>query len=48
MAPRQLADYVFGAIASGRFWLFPHPWFKPMLEARVQAMLLETAPVTAG
>ena len=48
MSPRQLAEFAFGAIASGRFWLFPHPWFKPMLEARVQSMLLETVPGAIG
>ena len=25
MAPDQVADLVFDAIASGRFWIFPHP-----------------------
>lgn len=48
MPPRQLADYVFGALASERFWIFPHPWFKTLLEARVRSMLFETLPATAG
>ncbi len=48
MQPRELADYVFGALASGRFWIFPHPWFKAVLEARVQSMLQETVPGGQG
>lgn len=48
MQPRELADFVFGALASGRFWLFPHPWFKSVLQARVNSMLNETVPETQG
>lgn len=44
MTPRELAEFVFGAVASGRFWLFPHPWFKEAFEQRAQTILHERVP----
>lgn len=40
-----LAAQVFAAIHQKRFWILPHPDFKPALQARTQSILDETNPV---
>ncbi|MCY1409541.1 3-phenylpropionate-dihydrodiol/cinnamic acid-dihydrodiol dehydrogenase [compost metagenome] len=41
----ELAAMVFEAIDAKRFWVLPHPDFKPALAARQQSVLDETNPV---
>jgi short-subunit dehydrogenase len=45
MSTDELARRVFQALAAGRFWILPHPGFKPNLLARQQSILEETNPV---
>lgn len=45
MPADELATLVFQAIDEKRFWILPHPDFKPALQARVQSILDETNPV---
>lgn len=45
MPADELAARVFEAIAHKRFWILPHPDFKPALQARTQSILDETNPV---
>lgn len=45
MRPLQLAQQVFAAIDEQRFWIFPHKFFKPALQRRLQSILDETNPV---
>ncbi|MDF3936718.1 SDR family NAD(P)-dependent oxidoreductase [Pseudomonas citronellolis] len=45
MPAAELAAVVFQAIAEKRFWILPHPDFKPALRARTQSILDETNPV---
>lgn len=45
MNPNQCADIVFEAIREQRFWIFPHPQFKPAFEAAMEEVLTETNPV---
>lgn len=45
MPADELAARVFQAIAEKRFWILPHPDFKPALQARTQSILDETNPV---
>jgi len=44
MTPAQLAEFVFDALAQGKFWLFPHPNFKPTYSRRYQSVIAETVP----
>jgi short-subunit dehydrogenase len=44
ITPLQLADFVFDALAQGKFWLFPHPGFKPTYTERYQSIIDETVP----
>lgn len=44
MAPEQLADFVFTALAEHKFWLFPHPEFKPAYTRRYESVMNETVP----
>lgn len=44
MSPAQLADFVFEALSQGKFWLFPHPEFKPTYTRRYQTVIDETTP----
>jgi NAD(P)-dependent dehydrogenase (short-subunit alcohol dehydrogenase family) len=44
ITPLQLADFVFAALAQGKFWLFPHPEFKPVYTERYQSVIDETVP----
>jgi NAD(P)-dependent dehydrogenase (short-subunit alcohol dehydrogenase family) len=44
MSPLQLAEFVFDALSQGRFWLFPHPEFKPGYTERYQSIINETVP----
>lgn len=44
ITPLQLADFVYDALAQGKFWLFPHPDFKPTFTARYQSIMDETVP----
>ncbi|MEE9098939.1 SDR family NAD(P)-dependent oxidoreductase [Pseudomonas nitroreducens] len=45
MPADELAQIVFQAIDEKRFWILPHPDFKPALQARTQSILDETNPV---
>ncbi|QRY78319.1 SDR family NAD(P)-dependent oxidoreductase [Pseudomonas sp. PDNC002] len=45
MPAAELAAQVFAAIDDKRFWILPHPDFKPALQARTQSILDETNPV---
>lgn len=45
MDPAHCADRVFEAIRKERFWIFPHPDFKPALQAAVDEILTESNPV---
>lgn len=45
MPAEELAARVFEAIEHKRFWILPHPDFKPALQARTQSILDETNPV---
>jgi len=45
MSAQELAVQVFQAIDEKRFWILPHPDFKPALQARMQGILDETNPV---
>lgn len=45
MSPLELAELVFAAIAEKRFWIFPHKFFKPALQRRLQSILEERNPV---
>lgn len=45
MDPGQCADIVFEAIREERFWIFPHPHFKPAFQAAMEEVLSETNPV---
>jgi short-subunit dehydrogenase len=44
MSPLQLAEFVFGALAQDKFWLFPHPGFKPTYTERYQSIIDESVP----
>lgn len=44
MTPAELADFVFAALAEGKFWLFPHPDFKPTYTRRYRSIIDETLP----
>jgi NAD(P)-dependent dehydrogenase (short-subunit alcohol dehydrogenase family) len=39
IAPSELAERVFAALAAGKFWIFPHPKFKSVFTARYNAMM---------
>ena len=39
MSPDQVADCVFQAIAEGRFYILTHPEFRPLIEARMAAIV---------
>jgi NAD(P)-dependent dehydrogenase (short-subunit alcohol dehydrogenase family) len=45
MTPLELAELVFTAVREKRFWIFPHKFFKPALERRMQSILEETNPL---
>jgi len=45
MPADELAALVFQAIDEKRFWILPHPDFKPALQARTQSIVEETNPV---
>lgn len=45
MPADELAALVFQAIDEKRFWILPHPQFKPALQTRTQSILDETNPV---
>lgn len=44
ITPEELAGRAFEGIEAGKFWLLPQPAFKPMVEARMRAILDETNP----
>ncbi|MBW2942188.1 SDR family NAD(P)-dependent oxidoreductase [Zhongshania aquimaris] len=44
MEPQSLAKIVFGAISERRYWIFPHPEFKPELNRRISALMQEITP----
>jgi NAD(P)-dependent dehydrogenase (short-subunit alcohol dehydrogenase family) len=45
MAPDQVAERTFEAIAEGRFYILTHPEFRPLIEARMTAILNGQNPV---
>lgn len=47
ISPAELAQFVFEALAAGKFWLFPHPEFKPAYTRRYQTVIDETVPKPA-
>ena len=38
----EVAEKTFAAIEAGKFWIFPQPEFKPILQLRIDAILNET------
>lgn len=44
MSPQQCAEIVFDAIRAEKFWIFPHPEFKPSYQLRVDSIVDETNP----
>jgi len=44
MSPAQLADFVFDALAQGKFWRFPHPDFKAIYTRRYETVIDEQTP----
>ncbi|MGI9295338.1 MAG: SDR family NAD(P)-dependent oxidoreductase [Pseudomonadales bacterium] len=45
MSPQQCAEIVFDAIRTEKFWIFPHPEFKPAYQLRADGVMSETNPV---
>lgn len=45
MSPARCAEIVFEAIRERRFWIFPHPEFKPVFKELVASMLNDKNPV---
>jgi short-subunit dehydrogenase len=45
MSPQRCAELVFEAIRERRFWIFPHPEFKPAYEKLVAETLNEDNPI---
>lgn len=44
MSPGQVADYVFRAIRDEKFYILTHPEFKPVVQLRMEDILLERNP----
>lgn len=44
MSPGRVADCVFQAIVDGQFYILTHPEFKPMIEARMEALVTGQNP----
>lgn len=44
MSPQQCAEIVFDAVRAEKFWIFPHPEFKPAYRLRVDSVMHETNP----
>jgi short-subunit dehydrogenase len=45
MDPLELADIVFDAIASDKFWIFPHPGYLPRIREEAEAIAQLKNPV---
>jgi len=45
MPPGECAAIIFEAIREGRFWVFPHPGFKPAYRELVERLLAEHNPI---
>ncbi|MGI9295636.1 MAG: SDR family NAD(P)-dependent oxidoreductase [Pseudomonadales bacterium] len=45
MSPQQCAEIVFDAIRAEKFWIFPHPEFKPAYQLRIDSVMNETNPL---
>jgi NAD(P)-dependent dehydrogenase (short-subunit alcohol dehydrogenase family) len=45
MSPGRVADGVFQAIADGRFYILTHPEYRPLIEARMRALVNGENPV---
>lgn len=45
MPPEKVADCVFEALADGRFYILTHPEYRPLIEARMAAILRGENPV---
>jgi hypothetical protein len=46
MSPREVADKVFDAIKSNRFYIITDPGMKPMIQARMENILKENNPTS--
>lgn len=44
MPPSEIADIVFAAIRENRFYILPHPQWKPAIQARMEDILQERPP----
>lgn len=45
MSPQQCARIVFEAIRAEKFWIFPHPEFKPAYQRRTDSVMQESNPL---
>ncbi len=43
--PDQIAQFVFDQLRADKFWILPHPEFKPLVEKRMASLFDETNPV---
>jgi short-subunit dehydrogenase len=43
ITPAELAERVFAALTAGKFWVFPHPRFKEVFDARHKALMRDEA-----
>jgi NAD(P)-dependent dehydrogenase (short-subunit alcohol dehydrogenase family) len=43
ITPAELGERVFGALTAGKFWIFPHPKFKDVFNARHNALMKDEA-----
>ncbi len=46
--PEQVAENVFEAIRERRFYVLPHPEFKPLVQKRAEAIVAGAPPLTPG
>jgi NAD(P)-dependent dehydrogenase (short-subunit alcohol dehydrogenase family) len=44
MSPQQVADYVFKAVRDEKFYILPHPEYKPLVQTRMEDILQERNP----
>jgi hypothetical protein len=45
MAPLELAEIVFKAIKEEKFYIFPHPEMKPLIQLRMDGIMEERNPL---
>ena len=45
MSPQQVADHVFKAMRDEKFYILPHPEYKPRVQTRMEDILQERNPI---